>query len=493
MIPNLDPPEFVHRLGQWRSRSGPAYRKLAEAIREAVSSGSLATGLNIPAERRLAEILDLSRTTVVGAYEVLRSEGWLESVQGSGTRICRSGSPRPQASATREPSPPSRRQTVFRGLIESGSSRVSFLGLHFPAIAPELEEALSETARDSKSLFRHHGYTGLGLPALREAIASHLSVSNLPTRPEEILVTNGSQQAIGLAAALLLKPGDAVLLEDPTYLGAIDVFQSSGARLVPVPVGSDGVDLDRLRESVERESPRLIYVMPNFQNPTGALLSSAARGEIVRIAEEHDTTILEDATLEDFDFGRRPPPALAAFSRRGRVLTVGSLSKLIWGGLRIGWIRAPEALLEPLANLKVMGDLGNSAIPQVVAVRLLGRIADIRKKRRQQVLERYDALAAELSSRLPEWAWKKPLGGLSLWVRLPRGDAQEFSILARRHGVAILPGSTCSPTNSHSEFLRLPFCLEPAEIREGIRRLERAWKSYSPTPRQRRAGLHVVV
>ncbi len=306
-------------------------------------------------------------------------------------------------------------------------------------------------------------------------------------------MTNGSQQAIGLAAGLLLKRGDAVVLEDPTYLGAIDVFESSGARLVPVPVGPDGVELGSLREAVARENPRLLYVMPNFQNPTGALLSSAARAEVVRIAEEHDTTILEDATLEDFDFGRRPPPAIAALARRASVLTVGSLSKLIWGGLRIGWIRAPEPLLEPLANLKVMGDLGNSAIPQAVAVRLLRRIGEIRKKRRRQVLERYDALASELSKRLPEWEWRKPLGGLSLWVRLPRGNAQEFATIARRHGVAILPGSTCSPTNGSPEFLRLPFCLEPAEIREGIRRLESAWKSYAPAPKPGCAGLHVVV
>ena len=493
MPQSLELPHFITRLGAWRSRPGPAYRKLAEAIRDAVSTGSFPVGMNIPAERRLADTLELSRTTVVGAYEVLRSEGWLESVQGSGTRISRAAPPRSRQAEPREAAPPSRRDTVFRGLIESGSARISFLGLHFPAIAPELEDALRETARDSKALLGQHGYTGLGLPALREAIANHLSESDLPTRAEEILVTNGSQQAIGLAASLLLKRGDAVVLEDPTYLGAIDVFQSSGVRLVPVPMASEGIDLARLREAVARESPRLIYVMPNFQNPTGALLSGSARSEVVRIAEEHDATILEDATLVDFDFGRRPPPAIAALAPRGRVLTVGSLSKLIWGGLRIGWIRAPEPLLEPLASLKVMGDLGNSVIPQAVAVRLLGKMPEIRKKRRRQVVERYETLARELSSRLPDWEWNEPLGGLSLWVRLPRGDAREFATVARRHGVAILPGSTCSPTDSHPEYLRLPFCLDPPEIREGIRRLEQAWKSYSPAQKQRRSGLHVVV
>lgn len=483
--------EFVSRLGSWQSRSGPAYRKLAEAIREEVSSGSLRVGATIPAERKLADALSISRTTVVGAYESLRADGWIESVQGSGTRVCRSASPGPAPSSGSPAS--SRRTTAFRGLIESNPSTISFLGLHLPAISPDFEEAFQEAARDLKSLLRHHGYTGLGLPALREAIAAHISDSGLPTKAEEILVTHGAQQAIGLAASVLLRSGDCAALEDPTYLGAIDVFTSAGARLIPIPVGDEGVRIDRLSEVLSRDSPRLLYLMPTFQNPVGTVLSPDARREIARIADQHGTTILEDGTLEDLSFGRRPPPPLAAFSRSGRVISVGSLSKLIWGGLRVGWLRAPEALLAPLSNLKVMGDLGNSAISQAVAVRLLRRARTIRERRREQIEERFELLASELAAQLPGWTWKKPLGGLSIWVRLPHGDADEFAPIALRHGVAILPGSTCSPTGGCSEYLRLPFCLEPQQIRDGVRRLARAWRAYDTAPKTSRAGLHVVV
>ena len=490
-MPHADLWEFVSKLGSWQSRSGPAYRKLAEAIREEVSSGALPMGANIPAERKLAEALSVSRTTVVGAYEALRADGWIESVQGSGTRICRSAvsSPVPSPGAPAA----SRRNTAFRGLIESNPSTISFLGLHLPAISPEFEEAFQETSRDLKSLLRHHGYMGLGLPALREAIASHISDSGLPTKAEEILVTHGAQQAIGLAASVLLRPGDSAALEDPTYLGAIDVFTSAGARLIPVAMGEDGVRLDRLAEALSRDTPRLLYLMPTFQNPAGTVLSPDARREVARMADQHGVTILEDGTLEDLSFGRRPPPPIAAFSRSGRVISVGSLSKLIWGGLRVGWLRAPEPLLAPLANLKVMGDLGNSAISQAVAVRLLRRARVIRERRREEIEERYELLAGELSARLPDWTWKKPLGGLSIWVRLPHGNADEFAPVALRHGVAILPGSTCSPTGRFSEWIRLPFCLEPQQIRDGVRRLARAWQTYDPAPKTSSAGLHVVV
>ena len=490
-MPHADLQEFVSKLGQWQTRSGPAYRKLAEAIREEVSAGRFPVGTSIPAERKLAEALSLSRTTVVGAYETLRSDGWIESVQGSGTRIRRAGAPAP-ANSGRGPAS-TRRHSAFRGLIESNPSTISFLGLHLPAISPYFEEAFQETVRDSKSLLRHHGYTGLGLPALREAIAAHITDSGLPTRAEEVLVTHGAQQAIGLAASVLLRPGDAVALEDPTYLGAIDVFTSAGARLIPVPAEDEGLRLDLLAETLSRENPRLLYLMPTFQNPVGSLLPPDARREVVRLAEQHGATILEDGTLEDLSFGRKPPPPLGAYSRGGRVISAGSLSKLIWGGLRVGWLRAPEALLAPLANVKVMGDLGNSALSQAVAVRLLRRSREIRELRREQIQERFEVLGSELSSRLPDWTWKQPLGGLSIWVRLPHGDADEFAPVALRHGVAILPGSTCSPSNRCSEYLRLPFCLEPGQIRDGIRRLARAWKTYAPAPSRERSGLHVVV
>ncbi|HET9794363.1 MAG TPA: PLP-dependent aminotransferase family protein [Thermoanaerobaculia bacterium] len=483
--------ELVSALGGWRERRGPSYRRLAEALRDALVAGRFPVGTVLPPERRFAEALGVSRTTVVGAYEMLRAEGWLESVQGSGTRVRREAPSRASAA----PLAAQRRHSAFRGLVDSGGTAVSFLGLHLPAIAPDFEETLAETARDSRSLLRGHGYSGLGLAPLREAIARHLTTGGLPTRSSEVLVTHGAQQAIGLAAQLLLRRGDAVVLEDPTYLGAIDLFEATGARLVTVPVGPAGVRLERLAAAVEREHPRAIYLMPTFQNPVGPVIPEEARREIAAIADRHGTVVVEDGTLEDLDFGTRPPPPIAAFCRSGRGVTIGSLSKLIWGGLRVGWLRAPAALLDAAAELKVMSDLGNSPLSQTLATRLMRRLPDIRTRRRAEIVERFEVLASELTRRLPEWEWTRPLGGLSVWVRLPRGDAEEFGAVARRHGVAILPGSVFSPSNGHADHIRLPFCLEPDEIRDGIARLSRAWAEYVPASagRPSERPLHVVV
>ena len=499
-MPVKDDPEFVSALAGWRDRPGPSYRKLSDAIREALGAGRFPVGTALPPERRLAEALGVSRTTVVGAYEALRSEGWLESIQGSGTRVRREA-PQPVGAALAAqrsdaaPLAAQRRHSAFRGLVDSGGTAVSFLGLHLPAIAPDFEEALAETARDSRSLLRGHGYSGLGLSTLREAIARHLTSGGLPTRSSEVLVTHGAQQAIGLAAQLLLRRGDTVVLEDPTYIGAIDPFEGTGARLATVPLGPAGVRVDRLAAVVEREHPRAIYLMPTFQNPVGAVIPAEARREIAAIADRHGAVVVEDGTLDELDFGTRPPPPIAAFSRGGRVVTIGSLSKLIWGGLRVGWLRAPAPLLDAAAELKVMSDLGNSPLSQSLAARLMRRLPEIRARRRTEVMERFEVLADELARRLPDWEWAPPLGGLSIWVRLPHGNAEEFGSLARRHGVAILPGSVFSPSNGHADHIRLPFCLEPEEIRDGIARLARAWSEYVPASAGRppERPLHVVV
>jgi DNA-binding transcriptional MocR family regulator len=460
-------------------------------MRDGLAAGRFPVGTVLPPERRLAEALGVSRTTVVGAYEALRAEGWLDSVQGSGTRVRREAPPRASAA----PLAAQRRHSAFRGLVDSGGSAVSFLGLHLPAIAPDFEEALAETSRDSRAVLRGHGYSGLGLAPLREAIARHFTAGGLPTRASEVLVTHGAQQAIGIAAQLLLRRGDAVVLEDPTYIGAIDLFEATGARLVTVPIGPAGVRVDRLAAAVEREHPRAIYLMPTFQNPVGPVIPEEARKEIAAIADRNGAVVVEDGTLDELDFGTRPPPPVAAFCRGGRGVTIGSLSKLIWGGLRVGWLRAPAPLLDAAAELKVMADLGNSPLSQTLAARLMRRLPEIRSRRREEVLERFEVLADELGRRLPDWEWTRPLGGLSIWVRLPRGNAEEFGVVARRHGVSILPGSVFSPSNGHADHLRLPFCLEPGEIRDGIARLARAWAEYVPASEEGRQErpLHVVV
>jgi DNA-binding transcriptional MocR family regulator len=484
---------FGATLGDWASGAGPAYRLLAGAIRARAEAGALSVGARLPAERSLAGALGISRTTVVAAYELLRQEGWLESRRGSGSRLVRAAEKALSIAVERHDPAAFERSTILRSLVEASESKVEFMGLHLPAASPYIAEALEHVGEDLGDLLDHHGYWPVGLPALRSAIAAHLTRSGLPTHAEEILVTHGAQEAIGLAAGLFLAPGRTVVLEDPTYVGALDVFAASGARLSPVPVTDQGIRMDLLREAVSRETPSLIYLMPTFHNPTGVVTPESHRREIAKIAVERGIPVFEDDALANLDLGHRPPRPISAFAPSAPILSVGSFSKLMWGGLRAGWIRAPETLIGRLARRKALGDLGNSAVSQAVAARLLPRAEEIREARRRQITERLAVMEKELARLLPDWTWKRPGGGLSLWVRLPRGNAAEFARVALRHGVSVLPGSICSPTNGFSEFLRLPFVLEPAKIREGVRLLAQAWRAYAPARQKARAKLEVLV
>ena len=450
--------DFVNALGSWSQASGPVYQRLANGLRSAVLRGDVAPGARVPAERNLSRLLAVSRTTVVSAYEVLRQEGWLESRRGSGTRV--RSAPR-RAVSSRDDFPSFRRHPVYRSLIEGSGGTIEFLGAHLPgagAIPGEilaLKDGIARLARD-------HGYLPAGLPELRRAIAARLDARGLPAREEQILVTSGAQQAIGLVASLFLQRGDAVALESPTYLGAMDLFTNAGAHLVPT-----------------------------FHNPTGALLPEPARREIAKIADETQVPLVEDDTLADLTLGGEPPPPIAAFSRGGPVLTVGSLSKVLWGGLRIGWIRAPEPVLSRLTRLKILTDLGCSVLSQLAAVELLGRIEIIRRTRRREVRTKYARLAKLLSSRLPSWSWTPPAGGLSLWVKLPHGDATGFAQIALRHGVAVVPGPLASPDGGGADRLRLPFVHDAETMTEGVERLARAWRAFTPEARSERTSLIV--
>lgn len=480
--------DFVNALGAWSHASGAMYRRLANGLRSAVLRGDLASGSRVPAERNLARLLAVSRTTVVSAYEILRQEGWLESRQGSGTSV--RSAPRRAALRGEEPATSFRRHPVYRSLIEGASGMIEFLGAHLPGTGAIPEEIVS--LKDGVArLARDHGYLPAGLPELRRAIAARLEARGLPTREEQILVTSGAQQAIGLVGSLFLQRGDAVALESPTYLGAMDIFTNAGAHLVPIPVGERGVGADALRGIVARASPRLVYLVPTFHNPTGSLLSEATRREIARLADETEVPVVEDDTLADLTLGPEPPPPIAAFSREGPVLTVGSLSKILWGGLRIGWIRAAEPILARLTRLKILTDLGCSVLSQVAAVELLGRIDSIRRARRREVRTKYGRMARLLRTFLPSWSWTPPAGGLSLWIKLPHGDATGFAQIALRHGVAVVPGPLASPDAEGSDRLRLPFVHDAETMTEGIKRLARAWRAYSGEARAEQTSLIV--
>ena len=457
-------------LGRWPAADGPLYRLLATRIARLADTGELPAGLRLPPERDLAAALSVSRNTVAAAYQVLRDEGMAESRQGAGTRIV------PHRTT---PAAVHRANGFFAGLLEN-SVLDADLTLAAVDCAPQVAAALADPSAvlgGTESVTATSGYFPLGLPALRAAIASHLTERlGLPAGPAEVIVTTGGQQAMDLLIRCEVLPGQPVVVEDPTFPGALDALYRAGARVIGIPAGT-GLDPDRLEHVVRTHRPAMVYLIPTHHNPTGLVMPAGHRRRVARLAAAHpDTLFVDDMTMAELPLGDTPPPPpLGALApRQPNLVSVGSLSKLYWGGLRTGWVRAGAGLIARVAAAKAAADLGSAAFPQAIVAALLDdEHDDIVKWRREWLRARHDALSGALRTHLPEWTWPEPDGGLTLWVRLPGpADSGAFAQAALRHGVAVVPGRLLSAnagvasgsregTGQASEYLRLAFTQPP--------------------------------
>ena len=459
------------------------YARLAKAIRAGIGDGTIPVGSRLPAERALAEALAVSRTTVATAYRLLEEEGWLERRRGSGTRV----KLRSDLRGAEAPPVPLLRGGAIETLLGELEGTVDLTVAGFLGAEALPAEMLAISVEEAEAaLLGHVGYLPSGMPELRERVAAWLTDQGLPTASPQILITSGAQQAIGLVAALVLQPADAVALENPTYFGAIDVFRSRGTRLVPVPLDRAGVDVQALSDAVASSAPLLIYVTPTCNNPTGSVLSPERRRSLASLLEGFGGYVIEDQTLAPLLYEDEIPPPIAALTDSENVVVIGSMSKLFWGGLRVGWIRAPETLITRLARLKVMADLGSSLPSQLIASRLLPRAAEVQARRREQLRERWRVLTDLVAELLPSWELWPPVGGLFAWAKLPDGDANRLAQIANRHGVRIMPGSTLSVDGSHADHVRLSLTPDVETLAVGLRRLAEAWKVYD-TPVARRS------
>jgi len=453
-------------LSRWPTEDGPLYRLLAARIGRLADTGELPPGIRLPPERTLASSLSVSRNTVALAYQLLRDDGMAESRQGSGTRLM------PHRTT---PAAAHRANGFFTSMLEG----VTATDLTMASIecAPAVAAALHDPAAllDSEErtrLVSGTGYHPYGLPALRAAIAWMLTTAHgIPTNPGEVIVTTGAQQAIDLLMRCEVAPGHAVVTEDPTFPGALDSIQRAGARPVGVPPG----DIARLADAVTTHRPALAYLVPSFQNPTGLLMPTAERHEVIELARHHrDVTFIDDLTLADLTLGftdvPTPPPLAALAPRLPNVVTVGSFSKTYWGGLRTGWVRAPEGIIARLAAAKAAADLGSPPYQQAIVAALVGRQhEEIMKWRLDWLRPRYDALATALTSLLPRWTWTPPAGGLTVWSRLPDNvDSGAFAQAALRHGVAVIPGRLLSVTADRSSWVRLTFTPPPEQLTAAV-------------------------
>ena len=463
-------------LGPWTEGTGPLYRRLGAALGNAVDDGRIPAAAMLPPERQLADALGVSRSTVVAALEELKQAGRLEARQGSGTWV--RGRRRPPDEGNRELVEQLEGHAVLRDLTGAPTQSVEFTAAAVDC-APEVVAA--STSLDRADVARWsvgHGYNPQGLDVMRQAVADRLSGIGLPTTPQQVLITTGATEALLLAARLYLEPGAPAVLETPSYAGAIDVLHAVGARLLGVDVDVSGTRTDQLAEVLARSLPRLVYLVPDFHNPTGIVLSPRRRAEVARLAAEFHVPVIEDIVQRELWLDRPAPPPIASYTPDAPVLTVGSMSKVFWGGLRLGWIRGAETTIARLARMKTVTDFGTPLIAQMVAAQLLPSMDVIGERRRAELTERLDLLIAAVGEHLPDWRCPRPSGGLSVWAQLPTPRADELVRRATAYGVAVVPGSTFSVDHTrHADRIRLPFVAEPAVIAEGVRRLGQAWDS----------------
>ncbi len=444
-------------LGGWRTRE-PAYEALADGVRLLCLDNRLAPRTALPAERELAGALQLSRSTVAAAYRSLRVTGHIASVRGSGSVTL--------PLRRRDPG----RADPAEGMIDLQQAS--------PPAWPGLAGVLTEVAGSVAAIVSRVGYDVLGRIELREAIARYYDRRGIPTSPNEVLVTSGAQSAIHLVASVLLGRGDRVLVETPTYPHAVDALRRAGARLVSVPVtAEEGWDLDRAEQAFARTLPVMAYLMPDFQNPTGRSMSASERSAFLLAAERSGSVLVLDETTAELDIDRGPLAPGFDDGDPSSVVRIGSLGKTVWGGLRVGWIRAEGDLVRRFVAARPAHDLGTPEFEQAVSAALFDDFPSITAQRSSLLRSGRDALVHALADEVPEWKVPHAGGGVSLWIGLDAALSSALVMDVRSRGVLLSAGPRFSVDGGHDRHLRVPFTAPPEDLVRAVRLLGESWRA----------------
>lgn len=457
-------------MGGWHSQGNrlPAYRQIQNILRLLILDGRLAIGIRLPGERHLASELGVSRTTVATAYAGLRELGFLSSRHGAG-------------SVTRLPSEPLRPAVDMTAPVE-----IDFSIAALPA-PKEVHAAYVEALAQLPRYLPTTGYEPAGLATLRMAIADRYSRRGVPTSSDQILITQGAQHGLVLLLGLLTRPGDRVMVDHPTYSKALEAIANASCQAVPVPLPASGWDVEELGAAVTQSGARLAYLLPDFHNPTGRCMDEFTRARVARLAAERKCRLLIDETMADLWLETPPPAPLAAFDRTGNVITLGSMGKCFWGGLRIGWVRADREIVAALSAARASNDMGSPILEQLAAAILFENPDEALAERRSIIGRQRNHLLALVRDRLPDWNIDVPPGGLSAWAELPEPVSTALAAAAHDLGVRIAPGGRFGVGGAFERFVRLPYALPQAELTEVVDRLVLAWQQVTVRPGLRRA------
>jgi DNA-binding transcriptional MocR family regulator len=492
-----------------RQSHTPLYLQIADQVKGLIAQGALKIGDRLPPSRELAVDLGVHRTTASNAYGELEADGIINAHVGRGTFIAAypretrralDAKPRPSLSplfwnALFVAAPKEDRLRSLLHVRPTGDVISFAYALPSPDLFP-----MDDLKRCVHRVLRREGRTVLqmgesfGYMPLREYLAGRLAASGIRASADEILISNGCQQSLDLIRRVLVGPGDAVLIENPTYPGALTVFDTKDIKCIGVPVGDHGVDLNVLEDLLSHHRAKLLYTTPTFHNPTGAAMDLTGRRRLLDLALKYHVPIVEDDIYGDLRYDGPSIPSLKALDEHGVVIHLGSFSKMGFPGLRVGWVAAPRLVIDRLGVAKQSCDLHTNLLAQVTLFEFSKHslLSKHLKRIRRAYAERRDRMLAALKRYFPEGAvWARPEGGMSVWVTLPLAlDATHVLPLALQAGIAFSPGATFYLTAPRPNTMRLTFTtVTVPQIEDGVRRLGALLKRQLAQARVKPAGV----
>lgn len=488
--------------------NAPLYSVIFDRIRQAINSGILPAHSKLPTNRELAVLLNIDRSTASRAYAELSSQGYIESFVGRGTFV-KAGRPARLETNIENTAPivwAERFSKASQAAHEMLRLEYANYGRQSEAISfaggvpteesyphRDFERILQRILDSGRSHELFHYSPGEGMPILRQEVLNHLHSQDIDVSDDKLLILCGSQQGLDVVSSVLLDPGDLVVVEDPTYLWATCNFKSRQARCLPVPLDDEGIRLDMLESVLTRHRPKFIYVIPNFQNPTGITMSLERRKQLLQLAIKYQVPLLEDNFVGDLRYDGQPIPSLRALpGSENIVIHLGTFSKALCPALRLGWLVAPPETMARMVIAKRASNLSTNSISQLILAEFLKEglyeqhlvtVRNMYRNRRDAMLK---ALQKELgfisdkNGQRADITWSRPDGGMFVWLKLPDGlSSRELLSYAQQEGVVYAPGDLCFLTTEHTEYIRLCFIqLDEATIAKGVKQLARAIKSY---------------
>jgi DNA-binding transcriptional MocR family regulator len=500
-----------------RESHTPLYTQIVTEVRRMITSGALKVGDRLPANRELAATLGVNRNTITNAYAELAADGLITARVGSGTYI--SSAPAPASpSSIKEQSPSSpmpwesllavqSRDNWLQEMAGFETRRdVTPLALALPSAdlfpLDDFRRCVDRVLREQGRVLLQLGITS-GYAPLQDYIASQLALSGVRVSPGEVLITNGCQQSLDLIRQILVEPGEEVALENPTYPGALSVFCGPGSKYMSVPVGENGIDLNVLEDVLSQRRAKLIYVVPSFHNPTGVTMDVAARRRLIEIAGQFRVPIIEDDIYRELRYNGPDIPPLKALDEHGLVIYISSFSKVGFPGLRVGWIAAPQVVIDHLNRAKQRSDLHASLLAQAAIFEFArrGLLTKHIKRVKKAYAQRRDAMLEALEKHFPDDAsWSRPDGGMSVWVRLPQSvNTSQLLVQAIESGVTFVSGEHFYSSSPQQNMMRLSFTMAgPQAIEQAVKHLgsmikTRLLKSRRERSVRRADGLRALV